>query len=415
MVNRLRFIWIGLWILGVVPLVDGQIRTNGFVGVRAVDGQGPASWAEGGTGRFILGQDADLGSFAQLQFGLDWDPSLYFGIHAHGIGRSEPDSFEGNSGGISELYLKLNAFFSDRGQLRFRLGYFFPPTSLENVDPLWSSPYSLSLSALNSWIAEEIRHTGLDISYSITRPQGTFFAGATLVANNDAIGALLAWRGWSQHDRLTTYGEVLPLPELASLEGGVFDPQRDDGTKPFGPDLDGRLSYSARVGYESNQFLFQATWLENDGDRELHRGEYAWESWFLTLGLEVMLTHSWNMVGEYVEGSTGMGLLPGPHVQVDLDAWYLLTSYDWGSLRGSLRYESFNTSDQDQFAAPFNADLNTENGSSVTASLFWRFWEDWRLGVEWLHLDVDRPTVLASGMTTVTGGRTLALELRYFF
>ena len=43
--------------------------------------------------------------------------------------------------------------------------------------------------------------------------------GDTFVAfrNNDSMGALLAWRGWSVGNRLSVYDEVLPLPPLTTL------------------------------------------------------------------------------------------------------------------------------------------------------------------------------------------------------
>ena len=40
----------------------------------------------------------------------------------------------------------------------------FLPTSRENVDPLWQSPYTLTLSSLNTWIGEEVRLAGLDVA-----------------------------------------------------------------------------------------------------------------------------------------------------------------------------------------------------------------------------------------------------------
>ena len=94
------------------------------------------------------------------------------------------------------------------------------------------------------------------------------------------MGALLAWRGWAIGNRLSTYSEVLPLPPLSSLETS-FPLQRKDGTKPFGTDLDGRTGYSARVRYSDPQpanVIY--TYLDNRGDRELHRGEYAWATKF---------------------------------------------------------------------------------------------------------------------------------------
>lgn len=44
--------------------------------------------------------------------------------------------------------------------LDLRGGVFFPPVSLENPGPAWTTVYTITQSALNSWIGEEVRPTG---------------------------------------------------------------------------------------------------------------------------------------------------------------------------------------------------------------------------------------------------------------
>ena len=41
-----------------------------------------------------------------------------------------------------------------------KTGAFFPTISLENDDLGWTSPYTLTPSAINSWIGEELRTIG---------------------------------------------------------------------------------------------------------------------------------------------------------------------------------------------------------------------------------------------------------------
>ena len=41
-----------------------------------------------------------------------------------------------------------------------KAGAFFPTISLENDDLGWTSPYTLTPSAINSWIGEELRTIG---------------------------------------------------------------------------------------------------------------------------------------------------------------------------------------------------------------------------------------------------------------
>lgn len=153
---------------------------------------------------------------------------------------------------------------------------------------------------------------------------------------------LLARRGFAQHDRLSVLGEVLPLPALDSLsDDGAFGHQRDDGTKPFGPDLDGRTGYAWRARYgDPHRFRVLATVSDNRGDRGLHRGEYAWRTRYALLG-EWQPGEHWTLAGEWIDGDSGMGLRTGPHVDPDFSAAYLLASWapadDW---RWSARIEA---------------------------------------------------------------------------
>ena len=59
-----------------------------------------------------------------------------------------------------ETYLR----YDDAGARLYRwsvkAGAFFPTISLENDDLGWTSPYTLTPSAINSWIGDELRTIG---------------------------------------------------------------------------------------------------------------------------------------------------------------------------------------------------------------------------------------------------------------
>ena len=112
-----------------------------------------------------------------------------------------------------EAFLHASTALGDSGALELQLGHFILPTSRENVEVAWASPYTLTFSALNSWIGEEMRLTGLLGSYELTTGGGhSLRLGASVFGGNDTNGALLAWRGWSMGDRLTAFDEPVPLP-----------------------------------------------------------------------------------------------------------------------------------------------------------------------------------------------------------
>ncbi len=369
----------------------GTLTVNGFALARGAAVSGQPSWREGGFGPLLLGtadpDDEDAYGLAELSLGLDWQISPAFGAFFHGVGRAEPDRASGRALGVVEAYLHAGFATGQRGRLRLRLGHFILPTSRENVELLWSSPYTLTFSALNSWIGEEMRLTGLFAEESLALGErDELRLAASAFGGNDTTGTLLAWRGWAMHDRLTGFGEIVPLPPLASLApGGGFEVQRDDGTQPFGSDLDGRLGWAASLRWQRrDRALLQWTHFDNRADRALHGGdEYAWATELDLFAAELHPGGGWTLLGELLTGATGMGFRGAPYVQADVEAAYLLASWQTRGARLSLRYDTFRTRDRDRFRA---GDNNDGDGNAWTLALLWDLRPTLRLGVELLRL-----------------------------
>jgi hypothetical protein len=68
---------------------------------------------------------------------------------------------------LVEGLITYRTIFSPHSRLRIRGGFFFPPVSMENTDPAWTSPFSITTSAINSWIGEEIRVTGVESTFAL--------------------------------------------------------------------------------------------------------------------------------------------------------------------------------------------------------------------------------------------------------
>lgn len=386
---------------------------TGYVAARGVNASGPASWLEGDFGRLEAGGDRDE-FIGVANLGVDWRPTDWLELHASGVARSD---VRGEDAGLVEAYADIRKEFAF-DELRLRGGFFFLPASKENKDDNWASPYTIHFSALNTWIGEEVRPLGLDLQYRHTTSAGhTITGGATAFRANDTMGTLLGWRGWSVGDRLSTWGEVLPLPPLASLESpnGPFQKQRDDGTTPFTEDLDGNTGFSARVRYGVPQRgNIQYTYVDNGGDRALYppgatSGEYSWDTRFHLLGAELGDPDRLVVAAEYMLGDTYMGLRPLPDssfVNANFWATYLLLSGKRGRNRLTGRYELFATEEKDHSPLGEN---NDESGRS------WTF--------AWM-LDITSALRGAVEFTQVTGkressrridGRTFTAEVRYRF
>lgn len=356
---------------------------QGYVAARAID-------AAGSGDRLATEEDFD----AVAQLGLEWRPSQHFGIHVSGIA-------DRDRAGLVEAYADARLIFG-LDEVQLRAGHFFLPASRENKGELWASPYSINFSALNTWIAEELRPIGAELSWQHATQRGHFVTTAlTAFRGNDSMGALLGWRGWSVGSRISALDEVLPLPPLSPFFAG----QRDDGTKPFGRDLDGHTGYAARVRYSVPQRgNVQYAYVDNRGDRGLHRGEYAWETAFHLVSGEIGKPDSVVVAAEVMRGSTGMGFAPA-FVQGDFYAAYALLSGKRGRNRLTARLDFFGVDEQDfSLGGP-----NDESGRSWT--LAWLF-------------DVTNAIRAGAEFTQVVGnnfanqdanGRSMTLEIRYTF
>ena len=393
---------------------------NGFALARGASVDAAPSWRQNAFGVFETGggfasDESTENAFGQAHLTLEWQPDGRFGAFIHGVARSEPDAVAGRDIGVVEAYVEANLEARDADIWHLRLGHFILPTSRENTDAGWSSPYTLSFSALNTWIGEEVRPTGLLAAYHLAVGDiDELRFGTSAVWNNDASGTLLAWRGFTLGDRLGVYGEYAPLPPLRGfMPGGAFYEQSERGTKPFASDLDGRMGWATFVRYaRPEQASIQYTHYDNRGDRELHVDEYAWRTRFDLVGADLHVG-PWSFATEWMEGSTGMGEKSRRHVQLDYEASYYLVSYGGENFRLSARYDDFSTTERDRSVG---YDPNDGDGTAWTLAAFYEP-ERWplRVGVEWLDADVERTSAgLVLGDRAV-GGQSFTIELRYFF
>jgi hypothetical protein len=400
------------------PALGQSLAVHGVAAGRIHAVEGQTSWIDGGFGRLTEGAgEANAGARglrARLHLGLDLRFTETLSLHAQGTLQGEPSLSRGALGGLVEAFLQYRPELTPRTTLRFRAGLFFPPTSLENTERLWQSPYTITLSALNTWIGEEVRLTGLDAQLQRkVGPDDRLDAAGAVFGVDDPAGTLVAWRGWAFGDRLTTLSETLPLPPLASLgPGGAFADQRDDGTKPI-DELDHRLGWQARLRWaRPGVVLVQGAYTDNGGDRGIYRGQYSWHTRFAQAGLELHLGKALTVVAEGAAGDTGMG--PGEsgkaHVDVRFRVGYALASWVWKSVRLSARVDSFRNEDRDGTAEP-----DDERGWAFTGAAFWQPRAFVRLGLEYVDVRASRPAAAFSGANPDTDARRGQAEVRLLF
>ncbi|MDA0706221.1 MAG: hypothetical protein O2805_06290 [Proteobacteria bacterium] len=177
-----------------VEIAPGHTTDIGL-DVGYIDVSGYPSWTDGSVGKLRYSDDGFVLNRAFVDYRGRWADSL----HAHVVLEGYDDDI-GSAIDFTQAYLEWRPVPRSATRYRLKLGAFYPRISLENVDASWSSPYAASSSAINTWIAEEIRTFGAELSIS-RRPATlgglhAFSADVAAFRGNDPAGALLAWKGW---------------------------------------------------------------------------------------------------------------------------------------------------------------------------------------------------------------------------
>jgi hypothetical protein len=346
-------------LLGATPaLALDSVQWNGFALLRP---QTPASGAP-------LDEDSIS---AQVQMAVDWRPSVFLGAHVHLSARNEEDGSRRGHAGVVEAYFEQNFRLAGGDRIRIMEGAFFLPTSRENVDSLWETPYTISSSALNTWMGEEFRPIGIDLSYGHRLPRAsTVTAAATVYRGNDTFGAIPIDRGWAIRDRWALLGEHIPVtPTLYTSVSA---------------ETDGRLGWAARGRWNNDHTSVQFTRIDNRSDARRYGELFNWATRFNIASADTTW-RGWTAIVETGWGSTAIQGSRG-RFSFDIRSSYLLLSRKIANVRASVR--------ADQYTA------GAEDGHAFTAALFWEPAGKWRTGIEAITAD---------------GEKRLAVEARYRF
>jgi len=333
--------------------------------------------------------------FARAQFNIDAEPD-------QGWKRHRFDLIEG--------YIGYHPVLRPYLRLRIRGGVFFPPVSLENRDAAWTSPYTITYSAINSWIGEEVRVTGGEGSLIFQKGGNEIAFSGSVFGKNDPTASLLAWRGWSFSDRQTGLSDQLPLASIPSLLPGGLFPQQPEYVQPF-REVDGKPGFYGSFSWTTRRFEFNGLHYANRGvQTDFDGAQYAWDTTFGDLGLALHLPHNFEVIAQFLCGSSKMGF----HSMVDMRyrATYALLSNSFGRNRLTLRYDIFRVDDRDLFVA---ADNNNESGHAWTAAYIFSFNEKYRVAAELLHVNSNRPERLQIGLPEREDATTFQTSLRLRF
>ena len=363
---------------GGLPLTTAHASTQLFapenysawLDARLVSAGGESAWTDGGFGKLRYGR-GDAGVHV-AQAALVWKPRLTDTITANIILEDVPDAV--NPVGVEEAFVKWKPIPTSDLRYAFRLGQFFPPVSMEHDGVGWSVTRTLTPSAINSWIGEEVLVQGLEANVQKTFGDHTLGLTVAGFTKDDTAGTILAWRGWALHDMPSAENTLLPLPS-GDNQGWyqIFEDYQAAASRPV-DQVDTRLGYYARLDWRPPApMAFNLEYYDNRADpTAVRNAQWGWGTHFYNLGYQAQLNPSTELLAQYMRGHTRMGWDLGDGnwaIDADFDSAYALVSHGFtaGVLAGTRL-----TGRLDYFAVKDHSmrdiDDNSDKGYSVTVA-----------------------------------------------
>lgn len=355
---------------------------HGYAEARLGSAGGDRSWLDGGLGKARFG-DGTLRARPAAALAMAWQLApewLASGELQYQDGQRRPF-------GVLDAWVRWRPVSTTPWRWSVKAGAFFPPVSLENEGVGWTSPWTLTPSAIDSWVGEELRAVGAEFALEHRSDAATWRGVAAVFDHNDPAGDLLASRGWAMGDMTSALNAELREPDVHAASARTSPPVL---FRPFA-EIDHRVGWYAGVAREgASGSRLQLLRYDNRGDPEAWRWQgtrkvFAWHTRFWSLGARGRLGPvQW--IAQAMDGGTAFEPRPGLYMDTQFSAAYVLAAWERGRWQPALRFDLFRATQLPRtLAAPLS-----EHGSAVTAALNWRPREGLRVSGELLRIDSVR-------------------------
>ncbi|MDB5673028.1 MAG: hypothetical protein JWM65_10 [Sphingomonas bacterium] len=352
--------------------------------VRIVGVDGERSWIGGDYGKTRFGPGDGTRGFRLLPRAVEgdliWQPRFSWALSGTAVVTAQ-DGQE-NAIDLSEAFLTYKPLLSGSTKVIARAGLFWPPVSLEHSGPEWRPRDTITPSAINSWIGDEVKVGGVEVQFIRSFSTQRVALTVGLFGFNDTAGTLLAFRGWALHDQKATGFGLQPLPPLDAFMQSAQAPR----TRPV-IELDNRPGWYAKLDWAPVAWLdLQAFHYDNRGDPAAVTPSLQW-GWHTRFNnLAVALTFgSWQVKGQALAGNTLMGFPMPDRLWVDTDfrSAYGMVIRKFANGSVSARIEAFGTTSRGSVLTS----AWSENGSAVTIAARRELTRNVTVLAEGLHIE----------------------------
>jgi hypothetical protein len=377
-----------------------ELDFQGYADFRLVVPGGERSWLDGGLGKLRFGSNQPDPNLRFTEAVGQGTLSLNDDLRMVVVGRLEPEQRTGAD--LLEAYAVYRQHL-EGWSVSLKAGAFFPPFSLENTDLGWTSPYTLTPSAINSWVGDELRTVGGEVHAERKTSCGVFSLTGSLFCCNDPAGVLIADRGWTLDDRPTGMIEEVREPDATLKLFSETAPERT----PLFLEIDHRVGWYLGGSWSKAGIGKLAVFrYDNNGNPSAVQAEYsAWRTRFWSIGWESHFD-ALSILAQGLSGDTTIEPFAGFDATTHFKSAYLLAAYDLDAVRLAARAEAFQT------RALSGPALLDEDGHAFTVAASW-IAKDWlRLSAELIALDSRRGERLLEGENPARSDTQFQLSVR---
>lgn len=389
------------------PAAAQSVTWQGYADVRFAAPAQEQDWTDGGLGKTRFGANSSAAFTGALTGAFQITPSLL------GTATLQLQSDQRRPLDLLDASLRWRPVSTNAWRWSVKGGVFFPPISLENDAVGWTSAWTLTPSAIDSWVGEELRSTGIELRLEHRGATATWSGVASAFGRNDPAGEVLAARGWAMHDMTSGLFAELREPDVYADDAFAPVPVLYE---PF-LEIDHRIGWYAgiaRDGADGSRLALLR--YDNRGDPEAWtmvagRQLFAWHTHFWSAGARLPLGNI-ELLAQAMDGSTAFEPVPGLYLDSKFSAGYVLAGWNpGGAWQPALRMDWFRIR---QLPDTLDAPLS-EHGNALTAAINWRPTDRWRFTGELLRIDSTRNQRLEQGRKPRQVDVQAQLSLRWFF
>jgi hypothetical protein len=379
----------------LAPLAHAEVEAS--LDLRLVESDGRDSYLDGGFGKLRYDSEDDGAQLGRAR--LAWRGSPGGNWHAN-VDLSAWSFDDHNAIDVTEAWLEWRPVPTSSWRSNFKVGAFYPAISLEHRASGWTNPYTISSSALNTWVGEELRTIGVayELEHLGIQDGARFDYGvhAAVFGWNDPAGVMLGLRGFSLNDRQTPlFGRI--------------------GTYAFGgreqrvlfSEIDNRPGYHTGLYAKHDSGLeLRALHYDNRADPTDYKAsisDWGWRTKFNSLGARYDGPGGLAVIAQWLDGSTDA--TPDPAYHWNFDTAFLLLAREFGPHRLAVRYDEFKV-------RPAGAPFSAEDGHAWTLGWTWNVREHVELAAEWLRVDSVAGNRAALGEQPAAREQSLQLAVR---